>query len=34
MTLPFDFGKTLSSSAKRPSLVPSQFVQGGFVLLL
>ena len=34
MSLPFAFGKTLSSSAKRPALVPSQFVECGGVLLL
>ena len=34
MTLPFGFGKTLSPSAKCPTLVPSQFIQRDRMLLL
>ena len=34
MALSFAFGETLSSPAKRPTLVPGQFVQRGGVLLL
>ena len=34
MALPFALGETLSPPAKRPTLVPGQFVERGGVLLL